>query len=144
MKVVAAYLNSEQAFLAAARLESAGIAVDVRDSNTVAMNWLWAPAIGGVKVAVADEDFGDAVRLLNAPSEHTGILKCPHCGSSDGDVRTLSPVAAILLAVHIPVPFELQKVHCRSCRSSYAISAHPHWGASRRLHSPAAETPPAR
>jgi len=135
MKVVAAYLNSEQAFLAAARLESAGIGVEGRDSNTVATNWLWAAAIGGVKVGVADEDFHDAIQLLNVPGEHVGILKCPHCGSSDGEVRTLSPVAAVLVAFHIPVPFELQKVNCRSCRPSYAISAHPHWGASNRQRS---------
>jgi|GEM_PF-910451 ribosomal protein S14 len=144
MKVVAAFINSEQASLAAARLESAGIEVEIRDANTVSMNWLWAPAIGGIKVAVPDENVADARLILDAPAESEGILKCPHCGSSDGAVRTLSPVAAILLAFNIPVPFELQKANCRQCGRSYGITAHPHWQKAHSSKTAAAEIPLAR
>jgi hypothetical protein len=140
MKVVAAYTNSEQAYLAASRLESAGIAVEIRDAGTITLNWMWAPAIGGVKVAVADEDFADALEILNAPTDNQGILKCPHCGSSDGVVRTLSPAAALFLVVNIPLPIDLQTADCRTCAKSYGIRAHPHWGASARAAAKDANT----
>lgn len=130
MRVIAAYTNSEQAYLLASRLESAGIAVEIRDAATLSLNWMYALAIGGIKVAVADEDVGDALEILHIAADHEGFLKCPRCGSSESSVRVLSPSGALFLFANIPVPIDLQKADCRSCARSYGISAHPQWSAS--------------
>lgn len=64
MKTVAAFTKVEEAHLLRASLEGSGIAAFVRDEFTVAANPLYANAIGGVKVEVADEDYDRALEVL--------------------------------------------------------------------------------
>ncbi len=62
--VIATFANVDEAHLLASRLRSAGIATELRDENTLTMNWGYALAIGGVKVAVAEADEEDALAIL--------------------------------------------------------------------------------
>jgi len=64
MKTVAAFTKVEDAHLLRASLEGSGIAAFVRDEFTVVANPLYANAIGGVKVEVADEDYDRALEIL--------------------------------------------------------------------------------
>jgi Putative prokaryotic signal transducing protein len=74
MRTVAAFSKVEEAHLLRASLEGNGIAAFVRDEFTVAANPLYANAIGGVKVEVADEDFDRAreILALDAPPAAPG------------------------------------------------------------------------
>ena len=66
MKLLATFLQPEQAYLLRALLEGSGIKSFVRDDNTVAADWALSNAIGGVKVDVADEDYDAAVALVQS------------------------------------------------------------------------------
>jgi hypothetical protein len=53
-----------QADLACATLEAKGIPAFVLDANTVAMNWLWSNAIGGVQLQVPESCVEEAIEAL--------------------------------------------------------------------------------
>ncbi len=64
MKTIATFTDPMGAHLLIARLEGSGVRAYIRDENMVAVDWLYANAIGGVKVDVADEDLERALELL--------------------------------------------------------------------------------
>ena len=61
---VATFQLPAQAAMAKNRLESADIAAVVTDAEVVAMDWLLAPAVGGIKVQVRAADAGRAAALI--------------------------------------------------------------------------------
>lgn len=125
MRVLAAYPTADAAYFVASRLESAGIEVEVRDESIVSLNWMYALAVGGVKLAVREEDYDDAVAILSEPEIEPGLLVCPYCGSAEVVVRPLSPAGGVLLATGVPTPFPAQVADCRACGRSHTIAAHP-------------------
>jgi|TARA_B110000438_G_scaffold294790_1_gene336739 hypothetical protein len=121
MVTIASYSKSEDAYLAASMLEGNGIAVEVRDAETVSVNWIYSNAIGGVKVEVAEEDVALARELLEVARDQVGILKCPHCGSNDVRMRELGLPALIgyfLFGAFIPT--KNREVDCLDCEASFA------------------------
>ncbi len=129
MQVVASYLNLERAHLALSRLQSAGIEAELRDEATVTLYWLLSPAIGGVKVTVPEADVEAARQILRMPALEAGFVVCPHCGTGDVTVRTLSPTGAVLLATGLPLPLAPQRADCNACGRSFEVKAHPATGA---------------
>lgn len=125
MEIIAAFPVLELATLAAARLQSAGIEVELRDEATVATYWFYSPVIGGVKLAVAEADVADALAILREPPVEEGLLVCPHCGSRDVEVRVLGPAGAAMLIVGVPLPLAFQTADCRSCGKTHHVPAHP-------------------
>ncbi len=69
MVVIAEFNRVVDADLAKSRLEAAGIQAVLLDAHTVAMNPLYSPALGGVKIAVADEDAPRARAILETPAQ---------------------------------------------------------------------------
>ena len=128
MRVIAAYPSLELAHLAASRLESAGIAVELRDVETISLNWIYSPVIGGVKLAVEEAEEADALEILRLLPLEEGILACPHCGSREVSVRPLSAAGGVFLVLNVPLPLSLQTAHCRACGRSHGVCAHPYWG----------------
>ncbi len=128
MRVIAAYPSLELAHLAASRLESAGLAVELRDVETISLNWIYSPVIGGVKLAVDETEVADAMEILRLTPSEEGILSCPHCGSREVSVRPLSAAGGVFLVLNVPLPLALQTADCRACGRSHAVRAHPHWG----------------
>lgn len=66
MKTIASFTTPMDAHLLIARLEGSGVKAYIRDEHMVSVDWLYANAIGGVKVDVADEDLDRALELLDA------------------------------------------------------------------------------
>jgi hypothetical protein len=66
---VAAFNTIHEAYLAKSLLEGAGITAFIADEYTIGVNWLWANAVGGVKVQVAETDAEEAEKLLASPPE---------------------------------------------------------------------------
>lgn len=126
MVVIAAFPTADQANLLAARLRSAGIRAELRDENTVSMNWTYSLAVGGVKVAVPDHEVEDAQAIIDAGPSEEGLLVCPECGSGDVAVRTLSPAGGVVFMTAVPLPLAMQKADCRACGRAFEIKAHPH------------------
>lgn len=65
LHTVAAFDTVYKADLAKAALEEAGIPAVVTDREIVSLDWLGAPAVGGVKVQVAEHHLDRAEELLN-------------------------------------------------------------------------------
>lgn len=128
MKIIAAFPTVELAYLAAARLESAGIGVEIRDEEIATINWLYSPALGGVKLEVDEADATEAEAILREPASEEGILVCPHCGSREVAVRTLSAAGGVLLVLGVPLPLAFQTADCRGCGKSHGVPAHPNLG----------------
>jgi hypothetical protein len=53
-------------------LESAGIAVVLRDEYLVGANWLYSDAVGGVAVAVGERDLPRAAEIVDAARGNSG------------------------------------------------------------------------
>jgi hypothetical protein len=66
MKTLASFNLPMDAYLLRSRLEGSGIASYIRDENLVTLDWLYSNAVGGVKVDVMDEDYEQALELLEA------------------------------------------------------------------------------
>lgn len=98
METIAARFGTlGEAEAARSALEAAGIESRVSDENMIAVDWLYANAIGGVKLLVAEEDLDEAAEVLsniagetNADvppqettfeNEDTRATQCPSCGS---------------------------------------------------------------
>jgi hypothetical protein len=66
--VIAHFLDSAQAAGAQAALEGAGLSPRLRDCHVVGINWLYAPAIGGVRLEVPQFQRSEAIELLEQAS----------------------------------------------------------------------------
>lgn len=76
-----------EAEVLAARLRAFGINAELPDRYTASNNPFLTPALGGIRVMVADEDLEEALRILNEPIVINGGTdeddeKCPKCGST--------------------------------------------------------------
>ncbi len=101
---VATFWQPTEAHLARLKLESEEIDCVLIDENLVAMDWLYANAVGGIKLRVPESELLRARQILAerpAPMARTaedeakhpsvaaefsdGVLHCPDCGSTDLD-----------------------------------------------------------
>ena len=83
-----------QAYLAKATLEAEEIPAYLADEHIVSVNWLWARAVGGIRLMVAAESVARASEILGRDDSNTleGIPEweeppsrydcCPSCGST--------------------------------------------------------------
>ena len=69
---VATYQLPAQAAMARNALDAAGIRAVVTDAEVVAMDWLLAPAVGGIKVQVQAADAEQAAALIREIDAGTG------------------------------------------------------------------------
>jgi hypothetical protein len=123
MQTIAAYSTPGEAHVALSRLHSAGIAAVTRDELTVCFNWLWSDAIGGVKIDVPDDQYADAVQVLNADIPGQSVIRCAHCASSEIMVRPLSPFGAVCLMLKLPIPMTVLVADCRTCKKAFTLRA---------------------
>ena len=69
MVVIAEFSQLVKADLAKARLEAEGIRAVLLDAQTISMNPFYSAALGGVKLAVAEEDASHARAILELNEE---------------------------------------------------------------------------
>ena len=68
---VASFWSAEEAHLARLRVEADDIPCTLDNENLVSMNWLWANAVGGVRLRVPGEDAARARQILRLPPVET-------------------------------------------------------------------------
>lgn len=97
--VLHTYPNPVDAHLARTRLEAAGIPCFLSNESLVALNVMYSPAAGGVRLHVYARDTGTAAEVLRDPThmyarpgglatdptprDPTTALTCPRCGAHD-------------------------------------------------------------
>jgi hypothetical protein len=81
---VATFWQPTYAHIARLKLESEGIDCFIIDENLVATDWLWANAVGGIKLQVPEEDLLVASEILRLPTaeQDDPIERCPLCKST--------------------------------------------------------------
>ena len=127
MKTVASFSFVHEAHIARARLESDGVPAFVADEHTIAMQWLYSNALGGVKVQVPDSYVNKAREILSHDYSEALIKEqgysaftCPTCGSenTEFEVKGKRMAFIVFLAVHFPLwPFK-RIIKCRECGAS--------------------------
>jgi hypothetical protein len=116
--------NPATAAILASRLDAEGIDASLSDAETISMDPLWTPAIGGVKVQVRSSDFERAREIARRPpepqEEDPGEAghPCPACGSRRTCKEPFSTRAAFLsiLLLGFPLLFRKGGRKCLSCR----------------------------
>src|SRR5688572_4403061 len=90
---IASFINPWEAYLAKGRLEDEGIPALIVDEYHVWANWIYAQALGGVKIQVFEENAAAANGILGSvehgryaeelQSEYPDLdaNNCPQCGS---------------------------------------------------------------
>jgi DNA-directed RNA polymerase subunit RPC12/RpoP len=128
--LIGRYQYSSEALIYKGKLESEGIEVFMRDSNTVDSNPLYSNAVGGVKLFVKNEEVEKATMVLSEISkfsvdDNNELIKCPKCGAEQVDMVTsikdikslLSFIFSILI---ILIPFHSKhKYKCASCKHEF-------------------------
>jgi hypothetical protein len=83
---VATFWSPAEAHLARLKLESEEIDCQIANENIVAVDYLLAPAVGGIKILVPEFEVERARALLEKPpdpsreADPTAFEKCPECG----------------------------------------------------------------
>lgn len=132
---VASYWNPSEAHIARLKLESEEIDCVIVDENLVATQWLWANALGGVKVQVPEPDASRAVSLLettaakaiksaDGESLFDGLSRCPQCGSDDIYIPRFSRKFSFLsiLLLGLPIPFIHRNNRCAACGFEWKLN----------------------
>jgi hypothetical protein len=113
-----------EALLAKGSLESSGIECFLADDNMIRMDWFMSNLLGGIKLAVNQEDFEAATAILNEPVPETlevdGVgeyqqPRCPECQSLDVNFEQLSKAAYASAWLGVPLPLHDKAWTCRSC-----------------------------
>ena len=120
MKVIAQYSKPEEAYLASSVLEANGINAEVRDDKIINLNWFYSNAVGGVKLAVPEDEVERAKVILDLGTSEPGIVACPNCDSLDTRMRDLNFWQALGLALFsIPIPLGKQVFDCSACKRAF-------------------------
>jgi len=116
---IATFNFSHEAHLARTRLESQGIPTNIADEQIVSLNWLYAPAIGGIKLNVLESDMQRAKEIFAEGSniDPPKALQCPKCHSMDIEYQGFWRKVFFLSWIFFiaPIPFLKKKWKCQGC-----------------------------
>lgn len=132
--VVQQFREMQEALLAKGMLESAGLECFLVDDNMVRMNWFISNLLGGIKLAVAQEDADAAREILSQPIpedfdvEGVGEFqqpRCPKCGSVEISHQPSLDKGVALSALYLalPVPIRRDAWNCSSCGAYWSEEA---------------------
>jgi hypothetical protein len=123
--IVAHFRDLPEALLAKGALESAGIECYLVDDNMVRLDWFWSNLLGGVKLAVKQEDTEEALNVLEQPipedfdvdgSDKYQQPRCPNCQSLDISFEAMNKLGlATAWAIGVPLPLRRNAWRCNSC-----------------------------
>ncbi len=121
------YNQIMEAHIIKSKLEAEGINCFLQDESLVSINWLYANAIGGVKLQVCASDVEKAIKIINEEVEIKVDLEkeqnesmsndsCLQCNSKDIYCERFSKKRLVLWLLLIPfLPFFNKKYKCYSC-----------------------------
>lgn len=128
LKTIAKFWDWPLAELAKIKLESEGIPCFLQDKNLVGLNWMWANAIGGVRLQVPTEYIDTAKQILNkdcsaelaAMEEEFSAMEkkdlCEKCNSPNLKILDATrKIGAWFLLFTIPLIFFRKRYQCADC-----------------------------
>lgn len=130
--LVGQFTYSYEAFIYKAKLESEGIATQVRDNNTIDTDPMVSNAIGGVKLFVNTSQAAEALEIISQiqnTNQHTlgEIAKCSNCNSENiklySGIHSVSDFFAFLvsfLIMALPVDQSF-RYYCENCSHKFKL-----------------------
>lgn len=102
---VATFWQPTHAHIARLKLESEDIDCMIIDENLVATDWLYANAVGGIKLQVPEADAGLAREILEAAKTNAveEIERCPECDSEEVVRERFASSWSFLLAIGVGI-----------------------------------------
>ena len=102
------------AYLLKTRLEVDGIGCYIFDDNLIGLNWLYANAVGGVKLYISSEDLEKALEIMDQ-----GLVEDDRCFNCDSSNLKFKRISGWLLLgsyfiLGVPVPFK-GTWKCKDC-----------------------------
>lgn len=135
---LASFSNPLDAHILRGRLEAEGVECHLADEHIVAANWLYANAVGGVKLQVRREQVDAAAQILEQvsppgadgaaeacddnPVQAPGASRaCPHCHSKNVHYERFARRWVFLswLLLGFPLPFLRRKWSCDDCEHAW-------------------------
>jgi hypothetical protein len=127
---IARFRDLPEALLAQGKLQSAGIACFLADSELVRADWLWSNAIGNMRLQVAPEDAPSALDLLHEPppesftEDEVGEVyqqpHCPNCDSLDIGYGAIDRIFGYgLMYFGLPIPVTRKNWKCHACGAEW-------------------------
>lgn len=129
-RLIGTYQYTAEAIIFKGKLESEGLAVFIRDNNTIDANPIYSNAVGGVKLFVNAVDYAKAMKILSQISpysldENNKLLKCPKCEAEEidlvtsvKDLKSLFLFLFSLLFVLLPF-YSVRKYKCNKCKFEF-------------------------
>ena len=121
---IACYDLPYEAYIARARLEAEGIQTFIADEHTINMQWLYANALGGVKLQVKVRDANWASEILATDfssdveeQEGEDVLQCPYCGAGRLLPEVIGKRRAFLVFLGLDFPLYpvRRALKCQDC-----------------------------
>ncbi len=121
---IASYSFPPEAHIAKASLEAAEIPVFITDEHTINMQWLYANAIGGIRLLVPSDYADEAREILKADfsesiteKEQPEKRQCAQCGSDKLEAYTKGkkPAFLVFLLLGFPLFFYQRGYKCLAC-----------------------------
>jgi hypothetical protein len=132
MITIKTFINPVEANIIKGRLESEGIPTLLLDENTVNTYWLYAQAIGGIRLQVKEEDVTHALSILKEDQAKMFLMNddeeadclCPMCYSSNIGINKYSKsvFGFSWLLVGFPLLVPDKKLHCFNCGNEWKES----------------------
>lgn len=137
---IAQFADYVSANILKSRLEDAGIQCVLKDEHTVTMNWMWANALGGIKVMILEKDKDAALAVIQEDEHETLIQQdteafttedikpldpnnriCIYCGSKNTKKQTINKTWAYtaLLFLGFPIKVKDEKCFCFHCGKTF-------------------------
>ncbi|MDZ4744308.1 MAG: DUF2007 domain-containing protein [Verrucomicrobiota bacterium] len=121
MVLLTQFNSLDDAFMARAMLDSAGIEAFIPDEYTLQNSWVWITAYQGVRLMVPEDCLDESREILKISKENDSPylrgFTCPTCDSDHVINATLKrkALAAIIAILNIPLPFSRKKYECTAC-----------------------------
>ena len=124
------YRDLTEAIVARGMLESAGIAVYLRDENMIRLDWQLSNFIGGIRLQVDAADADAAMALLEQPVPESIAFdsedaftapRCPRCGSPEvrSQAAHLGRAIATTFVFGVPTPVGRSISVCNACEARW-------------------------
>jgi hypothetical protein len=118
------FFHPTDAHIAAGRLISEGIPVNLIGIHHASAHWLMTTALGGIHLQVPAEsaDAARAILASVAATEDVEASRCPKCGALDTSAHTNTWKLAFL-SVHlfgIPLPWGRSRRKCNACSAEWS------------------------
>lgn len=133
--VIRKFRDFPEAMVAKGALDSAGIECFLADENMIRMDWFYSNLLGGLKLAVREEDVNAALDVLEQPLpaefDVEGLGKfeqprCPECSSLGIVFESIDKQLSVAtMFLNFPVPVPRNRWKCQACGHTWRGSDEP-------------------